>query len=66
MDSSKSIEELSEGRFVKSSDIERISRSIAEVKGNADFYVSHSTLEDIETGSVPAFTSYSALSGSTQ
>jgi transcriptional regulator with XRE-family HTH domain len=31
-----------------------VSRSIADVKGNADFYVSHSTLADIETGSVPS------------
>ena len=54
MDSGKWIRELREERFVKSSDIERISRSIAEIKGNADFYVSHSTLADIETGSVPS------------
>lgn len=54
MDSGKWIRELREERFVKSSDIERISRSIADVKGNADFYVSHSTLADIETGSVPS------------
>jgi transcriptional regulator with XRE-family HTH domain len=54
MDSGKWIRELREERFVKSSDIERVSRSIADVKGNADFYVSHSTLADIETGSVPS------------
>src|ERR1700730_10209720 len=54
MDSGKWIRESREERFVKSSDIERISRSIADVKGNADFYVSHSTLADIETGSVPS------------
>ncbi len=54
MDSGKWIRELREERFVKSSDIERISRSIADVKGNADFYVSHSTLADGETGSVPS------------
>src|SRR5580704_8216820 len=54
MDSGKWIRELREERFVKSSDIERISRSIADVKGNADFYVSHSTLADVETGSVPS------------
>src|SRR5438309_9242015 len=54
MDSGKWIRELREERFVKSSDIERISRSIADVKGNADFYVSHSTLADIETGSLPS------------
>jgi len=54
MDSGKWIRELREERFVKSSDIERISRAIADVKGNADFYVSHSTLADVETGSVPS------------
>ncbi len=47
------IRELREERFVKSTDIERLSRSIADIKGNADFYVSHSTLADIENGSVP-------------
>src|SRR5436190_16804023 len=54
MDSGKWIRELREERFVKSSDIERVSRSIADGKGNADFYVSHSTLADVETGSVPS------------
>jgi transcriptional regulator with XRE-family HTH domain len=54
MNRSPSIRELREERFVKSSDIERLSRSIAEPKGNADFYVSHSTLSDIENGSVPS------------
>jgi transcriptional regulator with XRE-family HTH domain len=54
MDSGKWIRELREVRFVKSSDIERVSRSIADTEGNADFYVSHSTLADIETGSVPS------------
>jgi transcriptional regulator with XRE-family HTH domain len=54
MDSGKWIRELREERFVKSSDIERISRSIADVKGNTDFYISHSTLADVETGSVPS------------
>src|ERR1700675_2074337 len=54
MDSGKWIRELREERFVKSRDIERVSRSIADIKGNADFYVSHSTLADIETGSVPS------------
>jgi hypothetical protein len=54
MDPARRIRELREGRFVKSTDIERISRSIANIKGNADFYVSHSTLADIESGSVPS------------
>ncbi len=54
MDSGKWIRELRDERLIKSSDIERISRSISDSKGNADFYVSHSTLADIETGSVPS------------
>jgi hypothetical protein len=54
VDSGKWIRELRGKRFVKSSDIERISRSIAEVKGSVDFYVSHSTLADVEVGSVPS------------
>ena len=60
MDSGKWIRELREERFVKSSDIERISRSIADIKGNADFYVSHSTLAESKPGLYPAFTSSSA------
>jgi hypothetical protein len=54
MDSGKWIRELREERFVKPSDIERVSRSIADAKGDPDFYVSHSTLADIEAGSVPS------------
>jgi hypothetical protein len=54
MDSGKWIRELREERFIKSSDIERFSRAIADVKGNPDFYVSHATLADVETGSVPS------------
>jgi hypothetical protein len=54
VDSRKWIRQLRQERFVKSSDIECISRSIADIKGNADFYVSHSTLADIEAGSVPS------------
>src|ERR1700692_1282132 len=54
MDSGKWIRELRKDRLVKSTDIERLSRSIADIKGNADFYVSHSTLADIESGSVPS------------
>jgi transcriptional regulator with XRE-family HTH domain len=63
MDSGKWIRELREERFVKSSDIERISRSIADSKDNADFYVSHSTLADIETGSVPSIHKLFSLAG---
>ena len=54
MHSGKWIRELREERFVRSSDVERVSRSIADVKGDADFYVSHSTLADVETGAVPS------------
>jgi hypothetical protein len=54
MNSGKWIRERREERFVRSSDIERVSRSIADVKGNPDFYVSHSTLADVETGAVPS------------
>src|SRR5258708_1845186 len=54
MDSGKLIRELREERCVKSSDIERMSRAIADVRGNPDYYVSHSTLADVEGGSVPS------------
>jgi hypothetical protein len=45
---------LREERLVKAIEIERISRSIADSKKNPDFYVSHSTLADIENGSTPS------------
>ncbi len=54
MDSGKWIRELREALSVKTTDIERFSRAIADVKGNQDFYVSHATLADVETGSVPS------------
>ena len=54
MDTGKWIRQLREERFVKPSDIERVSRFIANAKGHPDFYVSHSTLADIEAGSVPS------------
>ena len=63
MDSGKWIRELREGRSIKSGDIERISRAIAEVKGSPDFYISHSTLCDIETGSVPSVHKLFSLAG---
>ncbi len=50
----KRIRELREARLVKASDVERITRAIADAKGNPDFYVSHSTLADIEAGSIPS------------
>ena len=63
IDSGKWIRELREWRSVKSGDIERISRAIAEIKGSPDFYISHSTLCDIETGSVPSVHKLFSLAG---
>lgn len=63
MDSGRWIRGLREERSVTSGDIERISRSIADVKGNADFYISHSTLCDIEAGSVPSVHKLFSLAG---
>src|SRR5258707_2869994 len=54
MDSGTWIKQLLEERFIKASDLERLSRSIAETKGNSDYYVSHGTLADIAGGSVPS------------
>jgi transcriptional regulator with XRE-family HTH domain len=50
----KRIRELREERLVKPSDVERITRAIADAKNNPDFYVPHSTLADIEAGSIPS------------
>jgi transcriptional regulator with XRE-family HTH domain len=63
MDSGKWIRELREVRSIKSRDIERISRAIAEVRGSPDFYISHSTLCDIETGSIPSVHKLFSLAG---
>lgn len=54
MEPGKWIRALREERQIKASDIERITRAIAETKGDTDFYVSHSTLADIEAGSIPS------------
>jgi transcriptional regulator with XRE-family HTH domain len=54
MDPGKWIRALREERLIKPSDVERITRTIAESKENTDFYVSHSTLADVESGSVPS------------
>jgi transcriptional regulator with XRE-family HTH domain len=54
MEPGKWIRALREERLIKPSDIERITRNVAELKGNTDFYVSHSTLADIEAGSIPS------------
>jgi transcriptional regulator with XRE-family HTH domain len=54
MESGKWIRFLREELVLKPSDIERITRNIAKKKGNPNFYVSHSTLSDIEAGSIPS------------
>src|SRR5690348_14720798 len=54
MEPGKWIRALREERQIKASGIERITRAIAELKGVSDFYVSHSTLADIEAGSIPS------------
>ena len=54
MEPGKWIRELREERLMKPSDIERITRSIAEARGTADFYISHSSLADIEAGTIPS------------
>ena len=54
MESGKVIRELREERFLRPTDIERMSRAIADTRGNSDFYVPHSTLADIEFGAVPS------------
>lgn len=54
MDSGTWIKQQLEERFIKASDLERLSRSIAEAKGNSDYYVSHATLADIAAGSTPS------------
>lgn len=53
MESGKWIRAMREEHSVKPSDIERVTRSIADARGNPDFYVSHSTLADIESGATP-------------
>ncbi len=54
MDSGDWIRKLREERFLKAREIERLSRSIAEVTENPDYYVSHASLADIEAGTVPS------------
>ena len=54
METGKWIRALREERQIKPSDIEHMTRAIAELKGNTDFYVPHSTLADIEAGSIPS------------
>jgi len=53
-DSGQLIKKLRQERHLKPSDIERLSSSIAYSKENSDFYISHATLADVESGSVPS------------
>lgn len=62
MEPGKWIRALREERQIKPSDVERIARTIAEAKENPDFYVSHSTLADIESGSIPSIHKLFSLS----
>lgn len=52
-ESGQLIKKLREERFLKSRDIERQSRRIADRKGNDDYYIGHATLFDIENGAIP-------------
>jgi transcriptional regulator with XRE-family HTH domain len=54
MEAGKWIRALREERQIKPSDVERITRTVADAKRNSDFYVPHSTLADIESGSIPS------------
>jgi len=54
MEPGKWIRALREDRLIKPSDVERITRAVADTKRNTDFYVPHSTLADIEAGSIPS------------
>jgi transcriptional regulator with XRE-family HTH domain len=54
MEPGKWIRALREERLIKPSDVERITRAVADAKRNTDFYVPHSTLADVEAGSIPS------------
>lgn len=62
MDPAKLIKKLREERAIKASDIERISRSIADEKGNPEYYIAHGTLAGIESGSLPSIYKIFSLS----
>ena len=62
MESGQQIRVLREERSIKPSDIERITRAIADEKGKPDFYIPHSTLADIEAGSIPSIHKLFSLS----
>jgi transcriptional regulator with XRE-family HTH domain len=61
MDSGSWIRKLREERFLKAREIERLSRAIADVTGNPDYYVSHASLADIESGTVPSIFKLTSL-----
>jgi transcriptional regulator with XRE-family HTH domain len=54
MEPGKWIRALREERQITPSDVERTTRVVAELKGNNDFYIPHSTLAGIEAGSIPS------------
>src|SRR5258708_13520108 len=62
MDSGNWIRKLREERFLKPTELERLSRAIAEAAGNSDFYISHGSLADIEAGGVPSIHKLFSLS----
>lgn len=53
-ESGRLIRGLLKAKLIRPRDVERVSRSIADAKGNPEFYVSHATLAAIERGSVPS------------
>jgi len=62
MESGKRIRGLREERSLKPSDIERVTRTIADARGVPDFYISHSSMVDIEAGSIPSIHKLFSLS----
>src|SRR3954453_2709312 len=52
-ESGQLIKKLREDRFLKSRDVERQSRAIADRKVNEDYYIGHATLFDVENGTIP-------------
>jgi transcriptional regulator with XRE-family HTH domain len=54
MGTGDSIRKIREAIRVRSADIERLSRLVADAKGNPEYYISHGTLADIEAGSIPS------------
>lgn len=56
------VNELLRERCLTASDVQSISRRIAKDKGVPDYYVAHSTLADIENGSIPGIRKLFSLS----